>query len=74
MSEWARRNGVHYQTAWSWARNGQMPVPVIKTATGRYLVGEGALGEGGSLVAHCPCGRRIVILEPLEGLESAVET
>jgi putative resolvase len=38
LSEWARRNGVHYPTAWSWAENGQMPVPVVKTGTGRYLV------------------------------------
>lgn len=38
LSEWARRNGVHYQTAWSWAKNGQMPVPVVKTDTGRDLV------------------------------------
>ncbi|MCD0453519.1 IS607 family transposase, partial [Actinocorallia sp. API 0066] len=38
LSEWARRNGVRYQTAWQWARDGSMPVPVVKTATGRYLV------------------------------------
>jgi transposase len=27
LSEWAERNGVHYQTAWVWAKEGRMPVP-----------------------------------------------
>ena len=52
LSEWARRNGVHYQTAWSWARNGTMPVPVIKTPTGRYLVQETERPEGRA-AAYC---------------------
>lgn len=38
LSDWARIQGVHYQTAWKWARDGKMPVPVVKTPTGRYLV------------------------------------
>lgn len=54
LSEWARRNGVHYQTAWLWAKNGQMPVPVVKTATGRYLVlAENAPADVGRAVAYC---------------------
>ncbi len=53
LSEWARRNGVHYQTAWLWAKNGQMPVPVTKTATGRYLVLESAAEQAGRTVAYC---------------------
>ena len=52
LSEWARRNGVHYQTAWSWAKNGQMPVPVVKTDTGRYLVLEPTTSTGRT-VAYC---------------------
>nr|MDT0657540.1 IS607 family transposase [Micromonospora sp. DSM 115978] len=52
LSEWARRNGVHYQTAWSWAKNGQMPVPVVKTDTGRYLVLE-STASAGRTVAYC---------------------
>jgi putative resolvase len=43
---------VHYQTAWSWAKNGQMPVPVVKTDTGRYLVLEPSV-EAGRVVAYC---------------------
>ncbi|MEV4469236.1 IS607 family transposase [Nonomuraea sp. NPDC049504] len=52
LSEWARRNGVHYQTAWQWARDGKMPVPVTKTATGRYLVLEQAPERDGRTVAY----------------------
>ena len=52
LSEWARRNGVHYQTAWSWAKNGRMPVPVVKTDTGRYLVLE-PVTTTGRAVAYC---------------------
>lgn len=52
LSEWARRNGVHYQTAWLWAKNGQMPVPVVKTDTGRYLVLE-PTASAGRTVAYC---------------------
>ncbi len=54
LSEWARRNGVHYQTAWKWARDGTMPVPVVKTATGRYLVLDDAdRAREGRTVAYC---------------------
>jgi putative resolvase len=44
---------VHYQTAWSWATNGQMPVPVVKTDTGRYLVLEAAADTTGRTVVYC---------------------
>jgi len=27
LSEWARREGVHYQTAWKWFKDGTLPVP-----------------------------------------------
>lgn len=53
LSEWARRNGVHYQTAWSWAKNGKMPVPVVKTGTGRYLVLESDVTLPGRTVVYC---------------------
>jgi putative resolvase len=38
LSEWARRNGVHYQTAYRWFRSGTLPVPARKLATGTILV------------------------------------
>jgi putative resolvase len=53
LSEWARRNGVHYQTAWQWARDGNMPVPVVKTATGRYLILDQPSPSYERAVAYC---------------------
>jgi putative resolvase len=44
---------VHYQTAWEWAKNGQMPVPVIQTATGRWLVITPEADNAGRVVAYC---------------------
>ena len=38
LSEWAAREGVHYQTAWRWFRDGQLPVPAIRTPSGTILV------------------------------------
>lgn len=38
LKDWAKQQGIHYQTAWRWAKAGKMPVPTIKTETGQYLV------------------------------------
>ena len=43
---------MHYQTAWEWARDGKMPVPVVQTPSGRWLVTAPELGEGRA-VAYC---------------------
>ncbi|MEV5786082.1 IS607 family transposase [Streptomyces sp. NPDC052287] len=53
LSEWAARNGVHYQTAWAWAKEGRMPVPVVQTPSGRWLVEESAPEVVGRTVAYC---------------------
>lgn len=42
LSEWAKREGVHYQTAWKWFRDGTLPVPARQTATGTILVDDPA--------------------------------
>jgi len=38
LAEWAEREGVHYQTAWKWFRDGKLPVPARQTQTGVILV------------------------------------
>ncbi|MET7331956.1 recombinase family protein [Nonomuraea sp. NPDC005650] len=48
LSEWARRNDVHYRTAWQWAKNGKMPVTVVTAATGTGLTIAGVVSEVGS--------------------------
>ena len=53
LSEWAERNGVHYQTAWRWARDGKMPVPVTRTPTGLWLVHEPEPAPPGRTVVYC---------------------
>jgi putative resolvase len=53
LSEWAKRNGVHYQTAWVWARDGRMPVPVVQAPSGTWLVVEPEQVHIGRVVAYC---------------------
>lgn len=40
LSEWARKQGISYKTAWRWVRQGKMPVPFEQTPTGTILVKE----------------------------------
>jgi putative resolvase len=53
LSEWAARNGVHYQTAWTWAKEGRMPVPVVQTPSGTWLVVEATPEPTGRTAAYC---------------------
>jgi putative resolvase len=38
LSEWARAEGLHPQTAYRWFRTGNMPVPAERTPSGSILV------------------------------------
>jgi predicted site-specific integrase-resolvase len=53
LSEWAARNGVRYQTAWTWVREGGMPVPVVEAPSGMWLVAEPGPEASGRVVAWC---------------------
>jgi putative resolvase len=56
LSEWARQQGVSYQTAWRWVKDGKMPVPVRQAPSGTWLVTEPApaVSTGsGRVVAYC---------------------
>ena len=52
LSEWARREGVHYQTAWKWFKDGTLPVPALQTATGTILVDEPRAEEVGGVALY----------------------
>jgi putative resolvase len=52
LSEWARREGVHYQTAWKWFKVGTLPVPARQTATGTILVDEPRREEAGGVALY----------------------
>jgi putative resolvase len=51
LSEWAEREGVHYQTAWRWFRDGQLPVPAVRTPTGTIMVDVPRFDVGGGRTA-----------------------
>ena len=38
LSDWARREGVSYLTAWRWWKEGRLPVPAHQTPSGTILV------------------------------------
>lgn len=38
LKEWAAQQGIHYQTAWRWFRDGKLPVPALQTPSGTILV------------------------------------
>ncbi len=51
MSEWAEQEGIHYQTAWKWFRDGKLPVPATRTPSGTILVEVPRVaGQGGAKV------------------------
>ncbi|MHB9862379.1 IS607 family transposase [Streptomyces sp. YIM S03343] len=53
LSEWARRQGVSYQTAWRWVKDGKMPVPVRQAPSGTWLVDEVDVQPSGRVVVYC---------------------
>jgi putative resolvase len=38
LKDWAAQQGIHYQTAWKWFRDGKLPVPALQTPSGTILV------------------------------------
>ncbi|MEU5941981.1 IS607 family transposase [Micromonospora sp. NPDC047548] len=52
LSDWARQQGVAYQTAWRWVKDGKMPVPVRQAPSGTWIVEE-APAVAGRVVAYC---------------------
>jgi putative resolvase len=52
LKEWAAQQGIHYQTAWKWFRDGKLPVPALQTPSGTILVqpaADAAPSEDGGL-------------------------
>ena len=40
LSEWAKRQGISYRTAWRWFKDGKLPVEAAQTPTGTILIKE----------------------------------
>ena len=52
LSEWARRNGITYKTAWLWWKHGKLPVPARQMPTGTILVDVPEREEGHAAVLY----------------------
>lgn len=50
LSDWARRTGITYHTAYKWFRNGTLPVPAYQTKSGSILVDVPAEQPGETVV------------------------
>lgn len=50
LSDWARKNGIAYQTAWKWWKAGKLPVPARQMPTGTILVEQAGREELGAVV------------------------
>ena len=59
LKDWAKKEGIHYETARRWASNGTMPVPVTKTATGVWMVEDAPVEQReGKTVAYARVSSR----------------
>lgn len=65
LRDWAKKEGIAYQTAWRWFKAGKLPVPAIKTASGSILVDERPVSS--------VCGNAIVHEELAKDLVAVVE-
>lgn len=52
LSEWARKQGINYKTAWKWYKEGKLPVPAYQTPTGTILVKADEGKEGGKTAIY----------------------
>ena len=69
LRRWAAREGVHFQTAWCWWRDGTLPVPARRTATGSILVG---VPPAGGVAAGAVVYARVFSHDQRAGLDRQV--
>lgn len=53
LSDWAKKNGIAYKTAWRWFKNGTLPVPVKQISTGTILVEDASSSINDRNVIYC---------------------
>jgi putative resolvase len=68
LSQWARQEGIHYQTAWKWFKDGTLPVNARQTATGTILVDVPAVSPAGGVALYA----RVSSSDQREDLERQV--
>lgn len=52
LSEWAKKQGITYKTAWRWWKAGQLPVPATQMASGTVVVQDTATAVTGSAALY----------------------
>src|ERR1700736_6696009 len=52
LSRWAQQEGIRYQTAWKWFKDGTLPVTARQTATGTILVDVPRAGPAGGVALY----------------------
>lgn len=52
LSDWAKQQGISYETAWRWFRDDKLPVPSTQTETGTILVHPETLPEPSKTVLY----------------------
>jgi putative resolvase len=68
LSQWAQQEGIHYQTAWKWFKDGTLPVNARQTATGTILVDVPVSTGGGGVALYA----RVSSSDQREDLERQV--
>jgi hypothetical protein len=58
LSAWAKANGLTYKTAWRMWRDGRLPVPAERLATGTILVRAGSFSAALSAALALPADDR----------------
>ena len=71
LTDWAKKNGISYKTAWRWATSNKMPVPTVKSATGLYLVDEPVIKKNN--VKCCAIYGRVSSQPQKQDLERQIE-
>lgn len=59
IREWAEREGFHPQTVWKWCREGTMPVPFERTATGAVIVHDPKYETAPTITGRTVCYARV---------------
>lgn len=71
LSEWAKRHGVSYRTAWKWFRKGTLPAQALQLPTGTILVLE-AEGRARPPAGTAAISARVSVHEAGDDLERQV--
>jgi predicted site-specific integrase-resolvase len=52
LSEWAKKQGITYKTAWRWWKAGQLPVPAVQMASGTVVIQDTAVSITGTAALY----------------------